>query len=120
MYSNFDKESILSAARKLLFSPIHPDGILAFSDQIAISVMLVAKERGIDIPKKLSIIGFNNEPVGELINPSLTSISQPGFSMGEKAAQLLINEFKNPSIVFEKKILNSFLVIRNSTNKNKI
>lgn len=120
VYSNFDKESILSAARKLLFSPIHPDGILAFSDQIAISVMLVAKERGIEIPKKLSIIGFNNEPVGELINPSLTSISQPGFRMGEEAAQLLINELKKPSILFEKKILNSFLVIRNSTNKNKI
>lgn len=120
VYSNFDKESVLSAARKLLFSPIHPDGILAFSDQIAISVMLVAKERGINIPKKLSIIGFNNEPVGELINPSLTSISQPGFRMGEEAAQLLINEFKNPSILFEKKILNSFLVVRNSTNKNKI
>ena len=120
VYSNFDKESVLSAARKLLFSPIHPDGILAFSDQIAISVMLVAKERGIEIPKKLSIIGFNNEPVGELINPSLTSISQPGFRMGEEAAQLLINEFKKPSILFEKRILNSFLVIRNSTNKNKI
>ncbi|WP_288955499.1 LacI family DNA-binding transcriptional regulator [uncultured Polaribacter sp.] len=120
VYSNFDKESILSAARKLLYAPIYPDGILAFSDQIAISTMLVAKERGIEIPKKLSIIGFNNEPVGELINPSLTSISQPGFRMGEEAAQLLINELKKPSILFEKRILKSFLVIRNSTNKNKI
>lgn len=120
VYSNFDKESILSAARKLLYAPVHPDGILAFSDQIAIRVMLVAKERGISIPENLSIIGFNNEPVGELINPSLTSISQPGFRMGEEAAQLVINEFKKPSILFEKKILNSFLVVRSSTNKNKM
>lgn len=120
VYSSFDKESILSVARKLLYSPIYPDGILAFSDQIAISVMLVAKERGISIPENLSIIGFNNEPVGELINPSLTSISQPGFRMGEVAAQMLIDELKKPSILFEKRILNSFLVVRNSTNKNKI
>ncbi|RCS26054.1 LacI family transcriptional regulator [Polaribacter sp. WD7] len=119
VYSNFDKESILSAARMLLYAPMHPDGILAFSDQIAISVMLVAKERGIDIPKKLCIIGFNNEPVGEFINPSLTSISQPGFRMGEEAAQLLVKELKEPSNLYEKRILKSFLVIRNSTNKNK-
>jgi len=120
IYSNFDKESILSAARKLLYAPVHPDGILAFSDQVAIQIMLVAKERGISIPENLSIIGFNNEPVGELINPSLTSISQPGFRMGEEAAQFLINELQKPSVLFEKKILNSFLVVRNSTNKNKI
>ena len=120
VYSNFDKESILSAARKLLYAPSHPDGILAFSDQIAITTMLAAKERGIQMPEKLSIIGFNNEPVGELLEPSLTSISQPGFRMGEEAAQMLINELKKPCILFEKRILNSFLVVRNSTNKNKI
>lgn len=120
VYSNFDKESVFSAARKLLYAPIHPDGILTFSDQIAISVMLVAKECGISIPENLAIIGFNNEPVGELINPSLTSISQPSFRMGEVSAQLLIDELKKPSVLFEKKILNSFLVVRNSTNKNKI
>lgn len=120
VYSNFDKESTLSAARKLLYSPVHPDGILTFSDQIAISVMLAAKERGISIPNKLSLIGFNNEPVGELLEPSLTSIDQPGFRMGEEAVQLLLRQLKNPSEPYEKRILKSFLVVRNSTNKNKI
>ncbi|WP_298474344.1 LacI family DNA-binding transcriptional regulator [uncultured Maribacter sp.] len=120
VYSNFDKESILSAARKLLYSPEHPDGILTFSDQIAISVMLAAKERGISIPEKLSIIGFNNEPVGELLEPSLTSIDQPGFRMGEEAAKLLLKQLNNQEEPYEKKILKSFLVVRNSTNKNKI
>ena len=119
VYSNFDKESILSSARKLFYAPSHPDGILAFSDQIAVSVMLAAKERGIAIPEDLAIIGFNNEPVGELLDPSLTTIDQPGFRMGEESAQLLINELKKPSNLFEKRILKSFLVVRNSTNKNK-
>lgn len=120
VYSNFDKESTLSAARKLLYSPEHPDGILTFSDQIAINVMLAAKERGISIPDKLSLIGFNNEPVGELLEPSLTSIDQPGFRMGEQAVQLLLRQLKNPNEPFEKRILKSFLVVRNSTNKNKL
>lgn len=119
VYSRFDKESTLSAARKLLYSPDYPDGILTFSDQIAISVMLAAKERGIAIPKEVSIIGFNNEPVDELLEPSLTSIDQPGFRMGEESARLLLKQMKDFYSPYEKKILKSFLVVRNSTNKNK-
>ncbi|GAA4805076.1 LacI family DNA-binding transcriptional regulator [Litoribaculum gwangyangense] len=120
VYSNFDRESTLSAARKLLYAPVHPDGILTFSDQIAISVMLAAKERGLSIPEELSLIGFNNEPVDELLEPSLTSIDQPGFRMGEEAAQLLIKQIRNPKAPYEKRILKSFLVVRNSTNKNRV
>lgn len=120
IYSSFDKNSILSEARNLLYTPIYPDGIIAFSDQIAIQIMIAAKERGIKIPQELAIIGFNNEPITELLEPSLTSVDQPAYKMGEKAAKYLIQEFKEPSLLFEKKILNSFLVVRNSTNKNKI
>lgn len=119
VYSKFDKESTFTAARKLLYSPNYPDGILTFSDQIAISVMLTAKERGIVMPEQLSVIGFNNEPVSELLEPSLTSINQPGFEMGKQATKLLLQSVEDPVHPHEKKILKSVLVIRNSTNKNK-
>lgn len=119
VYSSFDRESTLTAARKLLYSPDYPDGILTFSDQIAISVMLAAKERGIAIPEKLSLIGFNNEPIDELLEPSLTSIDQPGFRMGEESAQLLLKQLQDPGTLYEKRILKSFLVVRSSTNKNR-
>lgn len=119
VFSRFDKDSTLSAARKLLYSPDHPDGILTFSDQIAISVMLAAKERGIAIPEKLSIIGFNNEPVDDLLEPSLTSIDQPGLEMGMEAAKLLLDQIGGYESPFEKRVLKSLLIIRNSTNKNR-
>lgn len=120
VYSNFDKVSLMSAARKLLYGPEFPDGILTFSDQIAINIMLVAKERGISIPEELSLVGFNNEPVDELLEPSLTSIDQPGYRMGEEAAQLIVSQLNNNRHPFEKRILKSSLVVRNSTNKNKM
>ncbi|TWO32801.1 LacI family transcriptional regulator [Seonamhaeicola sediminis] len=119
-YCNFSKESNLSAARKLLYSPNPPDGIIAFSDQVAISTMLAAKERGLSIPEDLAIIGFNNEPVDELLEPSLTSINQPSFKMGYEAAKLIFDRIQTPSIDYTQKILKSNLVIRNSTNKNKL
>jgi LacI family transcriptional regulator len=117
--SRFDRESTLSAARTLLYAPEYPDGILTFSDQIAISVMLAAKERGIAIPEELSIIGFNNEPVDALLEPSLTSVEQPAFRMGEEAAQLLLKQLTGKEDQYENRILKSFLVVRNSTNRNK-
>jgi LacI family transcriptional regulator len=118
-YCNFTREGNLSAARKLLYSPNHPDGIIAFSDQVAITAMLAAKERGLKIPEDISIIGFNNEPVDELLQPSLTSIDQPSYEMGIESAKIIIERIANPEKEFSKKILESHLIIRNSTNKNK-
>lgn len=118
-YCNFTRESEISIARKLLYSPEYPDGILAFSDQVAINVMLAAKERGLRMPQDISIIGFNNEPVDELLDPSLTSIDQPGYTMGAESARFIIQRINNPESAFSKKVLKSHLVIRNSTNRNK-
>lgn len=118
-HCNFTRESEMSVARKLLYAPNYPDGILAFSDQIAINVMLAVKERGLKMPEDVSIIGFNNEPVDELLEPSLTSIDQPGYNMGAVAAQLIFDRIKNPLLNFSKNVLESHLIIRNSTNKNK-
>lgn len=119
-YCNFTKESNLSAARKLLYSPNPPDGILAFSDQVAIAAMLAAKERGLKIPEDLAIIGFNNDPVNELLEPSLTSINQPAFQMGYEAAKLIFERISDENKNITHKILKSELVIRNSTNRNKL
>ncbi len=119
-FCNFTKESNLSAARKLLYSPNPPDGILAFSDQIAIAAMVAAKERGLKIPEDLAIIGFNNEPVNELLEPSLTSIDQPAFQMGCESAKLIFERINNKNKDITYKVLKSQLVIRNSTNRNKL
>lgn len=119
VFSRFDKDSMMSAARGLLYAPDYPDGILTFSDQLAITAMLAAKERGIAIPEQLSIIGFNNEPVDELLQPSLTSIDQPGYAMGQESAKMLLGPSTDLKNTYEKKILKSFLVVRNSTNKNR-
>lgn len=120
VYTSFDRESTLSAARKLLYSPKTPDGVLAYSDQMAIGLMVAAKERGLKIPKDIAIIGFNNEPVNELLEPSLTSINQPSFIMGEASANLIFRQIDNYESSYQKKVLNSFLVVRNSTNRNRV
>lgn len=118
-YSDFTREGNLSTARKLLYSPEHPDGVLAFSDQVAIGVMLAAKERGLKMPEDLAIIGINNEPVDELLEPTLTSIDQPSYQMGVESAKLIIDRITDFDKKVSRKVLKSHLIIRKSTNKNK-
>tara|TARA_R110002049_G_scaffold309179_1_gene518050 strand:+ start:77472 stop:78494 length:1023 start_codon:yes stop_codon:yes gene_type:complete len=118
-YSDFTREGNLSTARKLLYSPEHPDGVLAFSDQVAIGVMLAAKERGLKMPEDLAIIGINNEPVDELLEPTLTSIDQPSYQMGVESANLIIERIADFDKAISRKVLKSHLIIRKSTNKNK-
>lgn len=118
-YSDFSREGNLNAARKLLYSPEYPDGVLAFSDQVAIGVMMAAKERGLKVPEEIAIIGFNNEPVDELLEPSMTSIDQPSYEMGVESAQLIVDRIENFDRNYSRKVLKSHMVIRSSTNRNK-
>ena len=117
--SDFTKEGNLNAARKLLYAPEPPDGILAFSDQVAIGAMLAAKERGLKIPEDIAIIGFNNEPVDELLEPTLTSIEQPSYEMGVQSAQLIMERIGQFEKRVTRKVLESNLIVRGSTNRNR-
>ncbi|MEL6924218.1 MAG: LacI family DNA-binding transcriptional regulator [Bacteroidota bacterium] len=118
-HTDFNPAAAQNAARQLLYSTDAPDGILAFSDQLALNVMTVAKERGQRIPDDLCIIGFNNEPVDQLVEPSLTSIDQPAFEMGEAAVRLLLDQLRSGGQYRkpERIVLTAELLIRESTNR---
>ena len=117
VHSEFNPLSAREAAAKLLALSAPPDAILAFSDQIAQNVMYVAKQRGVQIPDALSVIGFNNEPADALFEPALTSIEQPCFEMGRLAAELLITQIlkRNPFYRTQTQVLQARLILRRST-----
>jgi LacI family transcriptional regulator len=111
------------ATRKLLALPNPPDAIFANNDPMAMGAMMAIKEKGLKIPQDIAIVGFSNWFFGELLEPSLTTVDQPGFEMGQEAARLLIRhiEMKEKEVsdpITETKILKTKLVIRNSSLKN--
>lgn len=114
------EEGAAIEAEKLLALPNPPDAIFCFNDPVAIKVMQVIKERGINIPDQISIIGFTDDPVSALITPSLTTVTQPSFQMGKIAAELLIkNIAAKGSFTTEVKTLKTELIIRDSTRSLK-
>lgn len=95
----------------------HPlDAIFASNDILAIGAMKAVKEHGLRVPEDVSIIGFSNWQFCDLVEPTLTSVDQPGIDMGKKAVELLLQEIKdgkpNDSQVIT---LDTKLVVRNST-----
>lgn len=95
-----------------------PDGIFTSVEKIAMTTYQVCNDLGINIPRDLKILSFSNLEIASLLNPSLTTITQPAFEIGREAASVLFNlleDKKNRNLVMNK-TLNSELVIRNSTN----
>lgn len=72
-----------------------PDAIFAAEDFTALGVIKAAKEHKINIPERLGVIGFANEPFDEHITPSLSSIDQQTKKMGEEAFCLLLKIINN-------------------------
>lgn len=74
------------------------DGIFAFTDLLATGVLVGLKEHGIKVPEDISIIGFSNWFLTTITSPSLSTVDQPGFQMGEEAVKLLLEEIKDMKI----------------------
>lgn len=68
----------------------------ADNDLLAVGAMKAFRQRNLHIPEDISIIGFDNVPVSNVIEPALTTINVPKKYMGEIAAQRLISLLKNP------------------------
>ncbi|WP_116124946.1 LacI family DNA-binding transcriptional regulator [Lewinella sp. IMCC34183] len=73
--------------RHLFDENLAPDGLFSTMDIAAVGAMKYARSAGICIPEQLAVIGFNDDPVCEIIEPGLSSMSHPATEMGRKALQ---------------------------------
>ena len=108
-------EDGLEAAQKFNLDKV--DGLFATADMLAIGAIKTFKAKNAKIPEDIAVIGFSNWSVSEIYEPALTTINQPGYEMGFKSAELLIQQIEDdePS-KFETHILPTSLEIRESTN----
>ena len=113
------KEEVENAIEELLSLPDPPDALFTASDRITIGSLAILYKKNIRIPGDIAVGGFSNFSSPELFNPSLTTIRQPAFEMGKKAAELLIQliESRRPVTSFENVILPTELQVRQSTVK---
>ncbi len=116
--SRLMKEDGFELANKIV-SLGNIDGVFAANDTVAISTMQYLKEKGCNIPRDMAFVGFSNEPISAVIEPSLTTVRQADVEMGKVASLLLFELIKNNTnkINNQVTILEPNLIIRNSTSK---
>lgn len=111
-----EEAGIASAHRMLDIQPV-PDGAFITNDFVAAVCMRTLKENNVRIPEDIAIVGFNDDAIGSLIEPALTTIRYPGIEMGEVAATSLINHLRGVSNILQIKtiVIGSDLIIRKSS-----
>lgn len=116
--SSLSEEDGIASAKKVMALK-NIDGIYSANDTAAISAIQYLKSKGIDIPKDIAVVGFNNNPISAVIEPTLTTVNQPDFEMGKIASDLLLAQIQEKDKNIENKsiLLSSELIIRNSTHK---
>jgi LacI family transcriptional regulator len=87
---NLTTDAAATAAQELLTSHPLPDGLFAANDTSAVSFIQEARRHQINIPEQIKVVGYSNDLSSRIISPSLTTIEQSGYKMGQKAVETVI------------------------------
>ena len=113
-----NKETNRELIKELLQRPDRPDAIFACVEELAVASYVICEELQLNIPNDVKIMSFSNLQTAAILNPSLTTITQPAYDIGREAASVLFQLLENKGLLQSNRevVLNSELMIRNSTN----
>jgi len=106
-------------ANELLNLDSPPTAIFAANNLMTLGVLEAINNANINIPDDMSIIGFDDMPGLPSISSPLTTVKQPGYEMGRRAAELMFQRIEDPKRETVQIILEPSLIVRKSTKKNK-
>jgi DNA-binding LacI/PurR family transcriptional regulator len=114
-YSDVASQEIEQIVRYLQASQL-PTAIFAMNDMMAMQAMKATKLAGLRVPEDLSLVGFDDEGiVNTLLDVPLTTVAQDGFTMGRRAAELLIERIEGYDGPLRQEVLPTQLRVRAST-----
>lgn len=117
IFSNvFDIEDGKRAFRSIMNLSQPPTAVFTGSDQVAVGMIMAAKAIGKNVPNDIAVIGFDDQPIARVVEPTLTTIRQPIEELGKTAMEVMIDSiaFKK-DINYQEILLPYDLVIRDST-----
>ncbi|MGD0445634.1 MAG: LacI family DNA-binding transcriptional regulator [Edaphobacter sp.] len=90
--------------------------IFCFNDTSAIGAVRAIEDAGLNCPRDISVIGFDDIIIAEYFNPRLTTVRQPLHKMGTEAARLLIQRIQSPDLAYPQQVwFEPQLIVREST-----
>jgi len=111
-----EEESGYNGFTKLLELDQLPDAVFAANDPVAIGAFQKIREQGLKIPENIALLGFCNNPISQLVEPAITTVNQPAYQVGKRAAELLLEQINSPkNFILRKEVLKTELIVRDST-----
>lgn len=112
-----DVSSGYIAARQLLNVRPRPTALFAFNDLMALGAYKAADELGLKIPEDLSIIGYDDIEIARFLSPSLTTVRQSAYEIGQRTGEMLIAHLAEGEPLDGVYQLTPELVVRESVSK---
>jgi LacI family transcriptional regulator len=89
---SFTYQSGLEATEQLLSSRFNPTAIFASNDDMALAAIALAFRKGLDVPRDISIAGFDDTPMAGMASPALTAVHRPIAELAREAMRLLVEQ----------------------------
>lgn len=105
----------IKAASQLLDLPEKPSAIFCFNDMTAIGVLNALQKHGCHVPRDCSVVGFDDLDIAAYYHPPLTTVRQPIYQLGRKAAEMLLKLIQGDDDV-SSETLEPELIVRNSAS----
>lgn len=102
----FGKIKVIKPAVTAVFVPA--------GDMVAIGILKEAKKNGMRVPEDLAIVGYDDLPAAEVIEPSLTTVRQPKLEMGDYAINMIVDKIEGREAGLKQKELPTKLIVRES------
>lgn len=99
LLGDYSREHGRIAGAALFAGASRPTAVLACSDYIAIGILAVARQVGVRVPQDISLVGFDDMPFAELVDPPLTTVRQPITEMGRAAFRQLLALMNHTDVV---------------------
>jgi len=92
-----------------------PTAVFAHNDTMAIGAIATFRDRGIQVPDHISVVGYNDIPLTDQIQPPLTTIRLPGYELGRLAAELVLTHIDGARSATDRVVMAPELIVRRST-----
>jgi LacI family transcriptional regulator len=111
---DFSEDSGVAAARVMLGRKTMPQAVVCANDQMAIGLQSELQRAGVRVPFDVAVTGFDDVHVSRVIDPALTTVSQPFRDLGSRATRRLLARIDDPKLPPAVEVLPTQIVIRSS------
>jgi LacI family transcriptional regulator len=115
----FTPASGFSSMQQLLNLHPRPTAVFVANDAVAVGATQAVKQFGLSIPEDLAIVGFNDIPMAEYVDPPLTTIRLPAIELGQVAARRLSKLVQGESLDQLGYLLETELIVRSSSIRSR-